>query len=191
MIPREFGKAFNFDNQHTHDKKTIASPPPTITRRSGKIPRSPIPQSTEPQSMPQPTKPPTDTPDTDEDTYDNEQHTTPTPIRKRPSADTRAQPERIPQPPRASSPSLMNALIAQNMQTIKSNRQMIQAFMQTIKRMTPSRRASPSPPPPPPQPIANPYDDTRQQIKELNETSKLVRPTYIKVKLANSRDWAK
>jgi hypothetical protein len=86
--------------------------------------------------MPQPTEPPTDTPhDTDEDTYDNEQHTTPTPIRKRPSADTRAQPERIPQPPRASSPLLMDALIAQNMQTMESNRQMMQAFMQTMERM--------------------------------------------------------
>ena len=163
----------------------MALPPPTITRRSGKILRSPIPQLTEPQSMPQPTEPPTDTPhDTDEDTYDNEQHTTPTPIRKRPSADTR-----IPQPPRASSPLLIDALIAQNMQIIESNRQMLQAFMQTMKRMAPSRRALPSPLPP--QPIANPYDDTRQQIKELNETSKLVRPIYVKVKLANSRDWAK
>jgi len=83
----------------------------------------------------------------------------------------------------------MDALIAQNMQTMESNRQMMQAFMQTMERMAPSRRASPSPPPP--QPIANPYDDARQQIKELNETSKLVRPTYVKVKLANSRDWAK
>jgi hypothetical protein len=46
--------------------------------------------------MPQFTEPPTDTPDTDEDTYENEQYTIPTPIRKRPLADTRAQPERIP-----------------------------------------------------------------------------------------------
>jgi hypothetical protein len=192
MVPREFSRAFSFDNQHTHNKEAIASPPLTITRRSGKIPRSPIPQSTKPQSMPQPTEPPTDTPhDTDEDTYDNEQHTTPTLIRKRPSADTRAQPERIPQPPRASSPSLMDTLIAQNMQTMESNRQMMQAFMQTMERMVPSRRASPSPSSLPPQPIANPYDDTKQQIKELNETSKLVRPIYVKVKLANSRDWAK
>jgi hypothetical protein len=159
MVPREFGRAFGFDNQHTHDKKAITSPPPIITRRSGKIPRSPISQSM-PQSNEQPTEPPTDTPDSDEDTYENEQHTTPTPIRKRPSADTRAQPERIPQPPRASSPSLMDALIAQNMQTMESNRQMMQAFMQTMERMTPSRRASPSPPHP--QPIANPYDNTRQ-----------------------------
>jgi hypothetical protein len=106
--------------------------------------------------MSQSTEPPTDTPhDTDENTYDNEQHTIPTPIRKRPSADTR-----IPQPPRASSPLLMNALIAQNMQTMESNRQMMQAFMQIMKRMAPSRRALPSPLPP--QPIANPYDDIRQ-----------------------------
>ena len=98
MDTRGYGRAFGFNDPHTHDEEeAMASPPPTITRRSGKIPRSPIPQSTEPQSMPQPTEPPTDTPhDTDEDTYDNEQHTTPTPIRKRPSADTRAQPERIP-----------------------------------------------------------------------------------------------
>jgi hypothetical protein len=90
MVPREFSRAFGFDDQHTHDEEAIASPPLTITRRSGKIPRSPVSQLTEPQSMPQPTEPPTDTPDSDEDTYDNEQHTTPTPIRKQPSAGTRA-----------------------------------------------------------------------------------------------------
>ena len=93
MVPREFGRAFGFNNPYTHDEKeAITSPPPTITRRIGKLPRSPISQSM-PQSMPQsneqPTEPPTDTPDIDEDTYENE-HTTPTPIRKRPSADTRA-----------------------------------------------------------------------------------------------------
>jgi hypothetical protein len=88
MVPREFGKAFGFDDHYTHEKEVITSPPPTITRRIGKIPRSPIPQ-TEPQSNEQSTKPPTDTPDTDEDTYENE-HTISTPIRKRPSADTRA-----------------------------------------------------------------------------------------------------
>jgi hypothetical protein len=161
----------------------MTSPPPTITRRTGKIPRSPIPQ-TEPQSNEQPTEPPTDTPDTDEDTYENEQYTTPTPIRKRPSADTRAQPERIPQTETLTSTSQLSieAMVAANMQ-------MMQTFMQTMERMAPSRRASPSPPPP--QPIANPYDDARQQIKELNETSKLVRPTYVKVKLANSHDWTK
>jgi hypothetical protein len=70
-----------------------------------------------------------------------------------------------------------------------ANMQMMQTFMHTMERMAPSRRALPLPPPP--QPIANPYDDTKQQIKELNETSKLVRPIYVKVKLANSRDWAK
>jgi hypothetical protein len=99
--------------------------------------------------MPQLTEPPTDTPhDTDEDTYDNEQHTTPTPIRKRPSADTR-----IPQTETSTSQSLIEAIVAANMQ-------MMQTFMQTMERMAPSRRASPSPPPP--QPIANLYDDTRQ-----------------------------
>jgi hypothetical protein len=94
--------------------------------------------------MSQPTEPPTDTLyDTDEDTYDNEQHITSTLIRKRPSADTR-----IPQPPRALSPSLMDALIAQNMQTMESNRQIMQAFMQTMKRMVSSRRALSSSLPP-------------------------------------------
>ena len=73
---------------------------------------------------------------------------------------------------------------------VAANMQMMQTFMQTMERMAPSRRALPSLLPFP-QPIANPYDDTRQQIKKLNETSKLVRPTYVKVKLANSRDWAK
>src|SRR5450432_4901785 len=100
-----------------------------------------------PQSIPQePTEPPTDTPnETDEDSYDNE-HTTPTPIRKRPSADTRAQYERISQPPRASSPSLVDALIAQNLRTEESNRLMMQAFIQTIEHLTSSRQASPLPP---------------------------------------------
>jgi hypothetical protein len=69
-----------------------------------------------------------------------------------------------------------------------TNMQIMQTFMQTIERMTPSRQASPSPPPP--QSIANPYDNTKQQVKQLSEKSKLVRPTYIKVKLANSHDWA-
>jgi hypothetical protein len=91
--------------------------------------------------MPQLTEPPTDTLyDTDENTYDNEQYIIPTLIRKRPSADIR-----ISQPPRASSPSLMDVLIAQNMQTMESNRQMMQVFMQTMERMTPSRRALSSP----------------------------------------------
>src|SRR5450432_4356523 len=150
MVPREFGKAFGFNNLYTHDKEeAMASPPHTITRRTGKIPRSPIPQSI-PQSMPQePTEPPTDTPnETDEDTYDNK-YTTPTPIRKRPSADTRAQHERISQPLRALSPSLIDALLAQNQrteesnrQTLESNRLMIQTFMQVMKRIAFSRRAS-------------------------------------------------
>ena len=89
MVPREFGRAFGFNDPHTHDEEEVmTSSPPTITRRTGKIPRSPISQ-TEPQSNEQPTEPPTDIPNvTDEDTYEDE-HTTPTPIRKRPSADTR------------------------------------------------------------------------------------------------------
>jgi hypothetical protein len=159
MDTRGYGRAFSFNDPHTHNKEeAMASLPPTITRRSGKIPRLPIPQSIEPQSMPQSIEPPIDTPhNTDENTYDNEQHTTPTPIRKRPLTDTR-----IFQSPRASSPLLMDALIAQNMQTMESNRQMMQAFMQTIERMTSFRRVSPSSPSLPPQPIANPYDNTRQ-----------------------------
>jgi hypothetical protein len=98
MDTRGYGRAFGFNDFYIYDEEeAMALSFFTITRRSGKISRSPIPQLTEPQSMPQPTEPPTDTPhDTDEDTYDNEQHTTPIPIRKRPSADTRAQPERIP-----------------------------------------------------------------------------------------------
>jgi hypothetical protein len=47
------------------------------------------------QSNEQLIEPPTDIPDTDEDTYENEQYIIPISIRKRPSADIRAQPERI------------------------------------------------------------------------------------------------
>jgi hypothetical protein len=191
MVSREFGRAFGFDDHYTHEEEVMTSPPPIIIRRTGKIPRSPISQ-TEPQSNEQPTEPPTDTPDTDEDTYENE-HTTPTPIRKRSSADTRAQPERIPEPLRALSPLLMDVLMAQNMQIMESNRQMMQAFMQIMERLAPSLQAlfSPPYPYPPPQSTANPYDSTKQQIKQLSEKSKLVRPTYVKVKLANSHDWTK
>jgi cytochrome c oxidase assembly protein Cox11 len=35
------------------------------------------------------------------------------------------------------------------------------------------------------------YETTIQQTKQLSEKSKLVRPTYVKVRFANSRDWAK
>jgi hypothetical protein len=90
MDTRGYGRAFGIDDPYIYDEEAIASPPPIITRRSGKISRSPIPQSTEPQSMSQPTEPSTDIPDTDEDTYENEQYIIPIPIRKRPSADTRA-----------------------------------------------------------------------------------------------------
>ena len=153
MDTREYGRAFGFNDPHTHDEEeAMASPPPTITRRSGKIPRSPIPQSTEPQSMPQLTEPPTDTPDTDEDTYDNEQHTTPTPIRKRPSAGTRAQPERIPQTETSTSQSSIEAMVAANMQ-------MMQTFIQIMERMASFRRALSSSLSP--QPITNPYDDIK------------------------------
>jgi hypothetical protein len=49
MDTREYGRAFDFNNPHTHnEKEAMALPPFTITRRSGKIPRSPIPQLTEP-----------------------------------------------------------------------------------------------------------------------------------------------
>jgi hypothetical protein len=43
----------------------------------------------------------------------------------------------------------------------------------------------------PSQPNANLYETTIQQTKQLREKSKLVRPTYVKVRFANSRDWAK
>jgi hypothetical protein len=102
--------------------------------------------------MPQPTEPPTDTPDTDEDTYENEQYTTPTPIRKRPLADIRAQPERIPQIETSILQLLIEAMVAANMQ-------IMQTFMQTMKRMASSRRALSLSLPP--QPITNPYDDIR------------------------------
>ena len=88
IVPREFGRVFGFDNHHTHEKEAIASPPPTITRRTGQIPQSPIPQSMT-QSNEQPTEPPIDTFDIDKDIYENE-HITSIPIRKRPLADIRA-----------------------------------------------------------------------------------------------------
>ena len=188
----EFGRAFGF-NEETFTSPSLTS---ITTRRKDKLPRSPITQSILqllPQSNEQPTEPPTDTPsESDEDIYDNEH--TPTPIRIQPSADTRAQHERRSQSPGASAPPWMDTLIAQNAQNMESNRQMMQAFMYTIERLVPSRQSSPTPSPqpqPPPQPIANPYDETKQQIRQLNETSKLVRPTYVKVRLASSRDWAK
>jgi hypothetical protein len=53
MDTRGYGRAFSFNNPYTHDKEeAMALPSPTITRRSGKIPRSPISQLTESQSMP-------------------------------------------------------------------------------------------------------------------------------------------
>ena len=39
--------------------------------------------------------------------------------------------------------------------------------------------------------MANPYNETEQRIKQLNEISKLVRSTYVKTRLASNRDWAK
>jgi hypothetical protein len=65
--------------------------------------------------MPQSTEPPTDTPDSDEDTYDNEQHTTPTPIRKRSLAGTRAQLKRIPQTETTTSQSSIETMVVANM----------------------------------------------------------------------------
>jgi len=48
MDTREYGRVFGFNDPHTHDEEeVIALPPLTITRRSGKIPRSPISQLTE------------------------------------------------------------------------------------------------------------------------------------------------
>jgi hypothetical protein len=44
MDTRGYGRVFGFNNPYTHDEEeAMALPPPTITRRSGKIPRSPIP----------------------------------------------------------------------------------------------------------------------------------------------------
>src|SRR5271155_2487293 len=136
MDQQDFGRAFGFNEE------ALTSPPPTTitSRRKGKIPRSPIPQPM-PQSTEQPTEPPTDTPsETDEDTYDDDEQGTPTPIRKRPSANTR-----IPDTETSTS-SLIDALIAQNQQTIESNkrteesnRQMMQAFIHTMERLAPSR----------------------------------------------------
>src|SRR5271154_5442030 len=106
MDQQDFGRAFSFN------KEALTSPPPTTitSRRKGKLPRSPIPQSTEP---------PTDTPsETDEDTYDDDEQGTPTPIRKRPSANTR-----IPDTETSTSTSsLIDALIAQNQRTEESMR---------------------------------------------------------------------
>jgi hypothetical protein len=42
MVPREFGRAFGFDDHHTHEEEAMILLPLTITRRIGKIPRSPI-----------------------------------------------------------------------------------------------------------------------------------------------------
>jgi len=63
----------------------------------------------------------------------------------------------------------------------------MQTFMQIMERMTSSRQPSSSLP----QPIANPHDTAIRQAKQLSEKSKLVRPTYVKIKLANSQDWAR
>ena len=141
MDQQDFGRAFGFN------KEALTSPPPTTitSRRKGKIPRSPIPQPM-PQSTEQPTEPPTDTPsETDEDTYDDDEQGTPTPIRKRPSANTR-----IPNTETSTTSSLIDALIAQNQRAEESNRQMmaqnqrieesnkqiIQSLIQTINYLT-------------------------------------------------------
>src|SRR5258708_344730 len=110
MDKRELGRAYGFNDQYTYDEEAITSPLPTITRRSGKILRSPVPQPVESYSYEQPIESPIDIPDIDEDAYENE-HITSTSIRKRPSVDIR-----ISQHSRVSSPLLMDTLIAQNMQ---------------------------------------------------------------------------
>jgi hypothetical protein len=44
MDTRGYGRAFSFNDPHIHDEEeAMALPLPTITRRLGKIPRSPIP----------------------------------------------------------------------------------------------------------------------------------------------------
>jgi hypothetical protein len=46
MVPREFSRAFGFNDSHIYDEEeAMTLPPLTITRRTGKIPRSPIPQT--------------------------------------------------------------------------------------------------------------------------------------------------
>jgi len=105
MDQQDFGRAFGFNEE------VLTSPPPTTitSRRKGKIPRSPISQLML-QSTEQPTESPTDTlNETDEDTYDDDEQGTPTPIRKRPSANTR-----IPDTEISTTSSLIDALIAQN-----------------------------------------------------------------------------
>jgi hypothetical protein len=118
----EFGGTFGFN-----EEEPLQSPPATVQRRKGRLPWSPIAPT-----APEPT---TETPNyTDEDTYDHEPHT--------PTTSRKQQPQS--QPPRASAPSLMDTLIAQNMQaiesnkqTMESNKQMMQAFMHTMEHLAP------------------------------------------------------
>ena len=58
--------------------------------------------------------------------------------------------------------------------------------MLNVERQSVSRPQSP--PLSPPQ-LLTAYSDTKQKIKQMNESSKLVRSTYVKVKLTGSRDW--
>jgi hypothetical protein len=177
MASHGFGRAFNLNN----DIKPLQSLPTTVQRRKDKLPKTPTSKA-----APESTK----TPYTSDDTY-NDKPDTPKMTRK-------------PQPqPQAPIPSLIDTLIAQNQRAEesskrakKSNRQIMQALMQTIERLTqsqpqPQLPSQPQPTQPiylPPQPIANVYETTIQQTKQLSEKSKLVRPSYVKVRLANSRD---
>jgi hypothetical protein len=183
MASHEFGRAFGINN----NVKPLQSLPATVQRRKDKLPRTPTSRAA-PES--------TETPYTSDDTYNNEPNT-PTMTRKQ-------QPQPQPQPSQAPMPSLIDTLIAQNQRAEesskraeKSNRQIMQTLMQTMERLAqpqPQPQLPSQPPQPtylPPQPIANLYDTTIQQTKQLSEKSKLVRPSYVKVRLTNSRDWAK
>ena len=121
MASHGFGRVFGLDD----DVEPLQSLPATVQRRKDKLPRTPtsiaVPESTE-------------TPYTSDDTY-NDEPDTPTMTRK---------PQ--PQPPQAPMPSLIDTLIAQNQRAEKSskraeesNRQMMQALMHTMERLTQSQ----------------------------------------------------
>jgi hypothetical protein len=123
MASHRFGRAFGLNN----DIEPLQSLPATVQRKKDKLPRTPtstaVPESTE-------------TPYTSDDTY-NDEPNTPTMTRKQ---------QAQPQPPQAPMPSLIDTLIAQNQRAEElskraeeSNRQMMQALMHTMERLTQSQ----------------------------------------------------
>jgi hypothetical protein len=117
MASHGFGRVFGLDD----DVEPLQSLPATVQRRKDKLPRTPtstaVPESTE-------------TPYTSDDTY-NDEPDTPTMTRKPQS-----------QSPQAPMPLLIDTLIAQNQRAEElskraeeSNRQMMQALMQTMERL--------------------------------------------------------